>query len=223
MATTTAGAALLLGLGALSATPATPAQAAAAAPSSTTLTLSATSSAYGQTVTASASVVVSPGPASGDVVFAVDGLAYKANLGAAGTATLVLPDAAVGTHAVTATFVPQDAVLQQGSTSPAQPWTVGRVRTRLQPRVVGKGLRTPTSLVLTASGEYGSVPGGEVRVRLQRHGRLRATERVGLTGAPVRVGFGRLPRGAYRVVVRYAGDASHLPEKRVVRFRVRQR
>ena len=212
-----AGAALLLGLGALTAAPAQ----AAVAPSTTTLTLSTTSSAYGQTVTASAAVAVAPGPPSGDVVFAIDGLAYKANLGATGS--LVLPDAGVGTHAVTATFVPQDPTLQQGSTSAVQPWTVGRVRTRLQPRVQGKGLRVPTVLVVTASGEYGSVPGGDLRVGLRRNGRLRETARVPLTGAPVRVGFGRLPRGGYRAVVRYAGDASHLPEKRVVRFRVRQR
>lgn len=213
------GAALLLGLGVLSATPAH----AVAATSTTTLALSTTSSSYGQTVTASAAVATAPGPATGDVVFAIDGLAYKANLGAAGTATLVLPDAGVGAHAVTATFVPQDPTLQQGSTSPAQAWTVDRVRTRLQPRVQGKGLRIPTVLVVTASGEYGSVPGGDLRVGLRRNGRLRGTEQATLTGAPVRVGLGLLPRGRYRAVVRYAGDASHLPGKRVVRFRVRQR
>ena len=157
------------------------------------------------------------------MVFSVDGLAFKANLSGAGTATLVLPDAAVGEHAVTATFVPQDADLQQGSTSPAQSWTVGRVRTRLQPRVVGKGLRIATSVVVTASGEYGSTPQGEVRVGLRRGQRLRDTARVDLAGAQVRVDLGRLPAGRYRAVVRYAGDVSHLPEKRVVRFRVGQR
>jgi hypothetical protein len=218
--TTTVGAALLLGLGTLTAAPA---GASVAASSSTTLTLSTTTSAYGQTVTASAAVATVPGPASGDVVFSVDGLAFKTNLTGAGTATLVLPDGAVGEHAVTATFVPQDAVLQQGSTSPTHPWTVGRVRTRLQPRVVGKGLRIATSVVVTASGEYGSIPQGEVRVGLRRGQRLRDTVRVELAGGRVQVGLGRLPAGRYRVVLRYAGDGSHLQEKRVVRFRVGQR
>lgn len=216
-----AAAALLLALGAMTAAPA---DAAVAVASSTTLVLSATSSAYGQTVTATAVVATASGLPSGDVVFSVDGLAAKSNLGAGGTATLVLPDAAVGEHVVTATFVPQDAAAQQGSTSPAQPWTVGRVRTRLQPRVVGRGLRIATAVVLTASGEYGSVPVGEVAVALRRGQRLRGSARATLTGAaPVRIGLGRLPAGRYRVVVRYAGDVSHLPEKRVVRFRVGQR
>lgn len=218
--TATLGAALLLGVASLAVAPA---QAATAAPSTTTLTLSTTASAFGQTVTASAAVATSPGPAEGDVVFAVDGLAYKANLGGSGTATLVLPRAGVGQHAVTATFVPADALQQQGSASAALPWAVAPARTRLQARAVGKGLRIPTYLAITVSGDFGTTPRGEVGVGLRRAGRRVDSATATLTGTVLRVGFGRLPRGRYRAVVRYRGDASHLPAQRVVRFRVRQR
>lgn len=216
--TATLGAALVLGTAGLVAAPA-----GAATPSTTTLALSTTTSAYGQTVTASAAVATSPGPPEGDVVFSVDGLAYKANLGGAGTASLVLPRAGVGQHTVTATFVPADALQQQGSASAPLPWAVAQARTRLQARVVGKGLRIPTYVAVTASGDFGTTPQGEVRVGLRRAGRRVGSATEALAGSVLRVSFGRLPRGRYRAVVRYRGDASHLPAKRVLRFRVRQR
>ena len=128
------------------------------------------SPAYGQTVTATATVTTSPGPAQGDVVFSVDGLAIKANLGASGTATVVLPPAMVGQHAVSATFVPQFPEGQEGSTSPTQTWMVAQVRTRLQVRVIGKGARIPTSVQVKAAGEYGTRPTGRVKVVVRRTG-----------------------------------------------------
>lgn len=193
--------------------------------SSTTVTLSPAQSAYGQPVRATATVTTGSGPPEGDVVFSVDGTAIKANLGAYGTATVVLPRLLVGTHPVSATFVPQFPTSQQGSTSPTQDWVVVQVRTRLQVRVIGKGLRIPTSVQVKAAGEYGSVPTGRVTMRLRRVSSgdtTRAARRLSSTGV-AQAGFGRLRTGRYRLVVTYAGDTQHLDERQVTRFRVQQR
>ena len=191
----------------------------------TALALSATESAYGQTVTATAAVAASPGPAQGDVVFAVDGVQISANLGATGTAMVVLPDVLVGQHAVTATFVPQFPASQQGSTSPTQAWVVSRVRTRLQVRVIGKGARIPTSVQVKGAGDYGTTPTGRVKVvvrHIRTGDRTRRATRLDATALAM-AGFGRLHKGDYRLVVTYAGDTQHLPARRVERFHVRRR
>jgi len=196
-----------------------------AAPSTTTLSLSTSQSAYGQSVTATAAVATVPGPAQGDVVFSVDGLAFSANLGATGTATVVLPDAAVGQHAVSATFVPQLPTSQQASTSPTQAWVVTQVRSRLQVRVIGKGARIPTSVQVKAAGEYGSLPTGRVKVVVTRVGtddRTRVARPLSSTAVAV-AGLGRLRKGDYRLVVTYAGDTQHLRERDAERFHVRRR
>ena len=196
-----------------------------AAPSTTTLSLSTSQSAYGQSVTATAAVATVPGPAQGDVVFSVDGLAFSANLGATGTATVVLPDATVGQHAVSATFVPQLPTSQQASTSPTQAWVVTQVRSRLQVRVIGKGARIPTSVQVKAAGEYGSLPTGRVKVVVTRVGtddRTRVVRSLGSTAVAV-AGLGRLRKGDYRLVVTYAGDTQHLRERHAERFHVRRR
>ncbi|WP_210650711.1 Ig-like domain-containing protein [Nocardioides sp. SYSU D00065] len=221
---TTAGAVLLV-LTSAGPVAAAPAAARAAAPSTTTVTLSTTASAYGQTVTASAAVTTVPGPPEGDVVFSVDGLAIKANLGGGGTASVVLPDATVGQHTVTATFVPQYPTSQQSSTSAPLTWQVAQVRTRLQVRVIGKGARIPTSVQVKADGEYGSRPTGPVEVVVKRAGSRARDSIVGQLdrSAVLRARFGRLPKGRYRAVVAYGGDAQHLPERQVARFVVRKR
>lgn len=201
------------------------APAGAVPPTSTALTLSTTASAYGQTVTATAAVAAQPGPPQGDVVFSVDGLAISANLAAGGTATVVLPAAMVGRHAVAATFVPQFPESQTGSTSPAQEWVVTQVRTRLQVRVIGKGLRIPTSVRVSAAGEYGTRPTGRVRVVVIRRGTrdaVRVVERLDSTSVAL-ADVGRLRKGRYRLVVTYSGDSQHLGERRFGRFRVMQR
>ncbi|SEC81170.1 Ig-like domain (group 3) [Nocardioides exalbidus] len=199
--------------------------AAQAVTSATSVALSTTRSAYGQTITATASVVTSTGRPEGAVYFSVDGVATRANLGARTTVTLALPDAPVGDHAVTASFVPNYPDDQRGSTSPVQPWTVERVRTRLFVTVQGRGLRIPTSVRVEAGGEYGSAPTGRVTLTLTRAGSGRTTTRARALPADgvVVARYGTLGKGRYRSVVTYAGDSQHLPERRVQWFQVRQR
>ena len=197
---------------------------AVAPPTTTSLLLSSAQTAYGQTVTATATVEARPGPPEGDVVFSVDDRQFKANLGASGTATVVLPDALVGGHEVVATYVPQFPDAQAPSAA-SQVWTVVQVRTRLQVRVIGKGARIPTSVQVKAAGEYGTLPSGRVTMEV-RHVRsgttTRAARRLSTTGVAL-ADLGRLRKGDYRLVVTYAGDTQHLLERQFVRFSVRQR
>lgn len=200
---------------------AVPAQ--AAAPSTTTLVLSSPASAYGQPVTASVQVMTN-GPADGDVFLGVDGVETKINLTGGGAGTLVLPRALVGEHRVTARFVPR-LPGQDPSTSPPQSWVVTQVRTRLQVRVTGRGVRIPTSVVVAASGEYGTRPTGQVTVTARHLGTGRTTRREKtLEGAgTVLARLGTLRAGSYRLRVSYAGDAQHLAQRYSERFTVRQR
>jgi hypothetical protein len=194
-----------------------------AGPSSTELSLSTDASAYGQGVTATATVSAT-GPAQGDVVFTVDGLDVKANLGGGGTASLVLSKALVGQHAVAARFVPQFPAVQEPSASPTRSWTVSQVRTRLQVRVIGRGARIPTSVEVRAAGEYGTRPAGRVKVVARRVGtraRVRDVQRLSSTGM-VLARLGRLSQGDYRLEVTYVGDSQHLRERHVERFHVRR-
>ncbi len=212
---------VLLAAGAVPGAPAS----AAAPPTSTTLVLSTTASAYGQTVTATATVSAKPGPPQGDVVFSVDATTVKANLGAGGSTTVILPDALVGQHAVVATFVPQIPAEQEGSASPAQTWVVSQARTQLQVRVIGKGARIPTSVQVKAAGDFGTRPTGRVRVVIRHLGTGDRTRRVTrLDASAVALAeFGRLRKGNYRLLVTYVGDSQHLRERRSGKFYVRRR
>ena len=206
---------------ALALVPAGPA-AASAPPSSTTLTLSTTESAYGQSVTASAQVVSAGGQPQGDVVFAVDDLRIKANLGAGGAATVVLPRLLVGTHAVEATYVPQFPGEQSGSSSSPAGWVVAPARSILQVQVAGRRTRVPTTARLRVDGDYGTRPTGRVRVDLRRAGAgrvARVAVRLEPGGAAV-ARLGRLRAGGYRVEVTYVGDSQHRRTRVVERLRV---
>lgn len=203
---------------------AAPAASALAPPTTTSLLLSTAESAYGQTVTATATVAARPGPAEGDVVFSVDNRQLKANLAASGSATIVLPTALVGSHPITATFVPQFPDSQEGS-SASQVWTVVPVRSRLQVRVIGKGARIPTSVQVKAAGEYGTRPTGRVKVVVRRTGTRDSTRVVTrLSSTAVALAeLGKLRKGRYRLEVTYVGDSQHLREVHVERFYVRRR
>ncbi len=194
--------------------------AASAPPSSPTLTLSTTESAYGQSVTASAQVVIDGGAPDGDVYFTVDGRDIKANLLGNGTASVVLSGLLVGTHAVSATYVPLRE--QSGSSSPPAGLVVAPARSYLQVQVAGRRTRVPTTARLRVDGDYGTRPTGRVRVDLRRAGAGRVA-RVGVrldsTGAAV-ARLGRLRAGGYRVEVTYVGDSQHRRTRAVQRFRV---
>ncbi len=202
---------------------ATPASTAPPA-STTTLVLSSPTSVYGQTVTATARVVLPGGVAEGDVLFVLDGSSIKANLKGDGSASIVLPRTLVGEHPISARFV-QFPDRQQGSESATTSWVVTPVRTRLQVRVTGRGAHVPTSVVLVAAGDFGTTPTGAVTVEVRRlrTGKVvRRTRTLDGSGAAL-ARFGILRTGTYRLRVAYAGDGQHLAERHSEKFAVRQR
>lgn len=197
----------------------------AAPPSTTSLTLSAPTSAYGQTMTATARVVLPGGTPDGDVLFVVDGTApLKANLRGDGTASITLPSALVGEHSVVARFV-QFPDQQQGSESAPAPWVVTRARTFVQVRITGRGAHVPTSAVIGAVGDFGTRPTGPVTVTARHLGTGKVTRKertLDPTGAAT-ARLGILRTGRYRLRVTYAGDAQHLAARYTEKFTVRQR
>ncbi len=197
----------------------------AAEASSTSLVLSTTQSAYGELVSASAAVTTASGPAQGDVVVSVDGVAFRATLGASGTASLILPPAAAGAHAVQATYLPQDPLVHDGSTSSTVTWQVTQVRTRLQVDVTGKRRRAPIAVRVRATGGFGTTPSGRVRIVVRRAGRTvrvaRGELERGVVGGRLFLDPGPARAGRYRLQVAYRGDADHLAATRTLRFRIR--
>ena len=195
----------------------------AAAPSTTSLTLSSTTSAYGDTVTASAQVMT-VGPADGDVVFVIDGASVRANVSGS-TARVTLPRGiTVGEHAISASFVPR-LPSQDPSTSPTVGLVVRKASTYVQVRITGRGAHVPTSAVIGAVGDFGTRPTGPVTVTA-RHlgtGKVVRRERTLDPSGAATARLGTLPTGTYRVRVTYAGDAQHLASRETEKFTVRQR
>jgi hypothetical protein len=203
---------------------AAPAGHAAGTPSATTLVLDRTSSAYGQVVTATATVTTGAVVPGGHVAFSVDGLATMAPVGADGVASLALPAAHAGTHAVTATFVPTDPPAYDGSASATQAWTVTRAATRARIPVAGRTTRGETRVGVRAKGAHGSIPTGKVRITITRVGHRGTWSRVrSLEKGSAQAGFGRLSRGRYSVTVAYGGDTDHSSLRKTKTFRVTRR
>jgi hypothetical protein len=204
---------------------ATPASAAPQA-STTTLVLSPAESVYGQPVTLSAHVDTDTGLGDGDVVFSIGNASLQANLTGGGSATIVLPrETAVGTYAVSARFVPRLPNSQATSTSAPASLVVSQVRTRLNVRVTGRGAHVPTSVVLGAAGDFGTLPTGAVTVTVRHLGTGKVIRRArSLDGAGAATArFGILRTGTYRLRVTYAGDSQHHAARQAEEFIVRQR
>lgn len=133
--------------------------------STSTLALSTDTIQQGTDVsTATATVAVAAGSTAGQVVFAVDGVDRPAVTVGGGKATLALPnDLTVGTHEVTARFVPANAKLYEGSTSSARTLTVTPPATRtstaltLTPATVPANSPVQARATVTPAGAAGSV------------------------------------------------------------------
>lgn len=194
-----------------------------AARSSTVLSLDRPVVTYGEQSPLVATVTTTGGSPKGDLEFVVDGAAKKVGVDPDGRASIPLGGWPVGPHDVHGIFVPADPVHYTDSTSASMGWTVVKARTRMRLRPTGTTTLAVTRLVVRATGEFGTVPGGRLRIRVTRFGRagawvgVRTVDRTGAAHARL----GRLEQGRYRVVVRYQGDADHLYRKRATTFRVR--
>lgn len=197
----------------------------AAPPSTTTVVLTHATSAYGDTVRATAQVDAGGALVDGDIHFVVDGTSYKTNATPSGSQTFVLPTTTtVGTHSVVARFVPRLPNQSPSESAPAS-WVVTKARTLVQLRVTGRGARVPTGVVVGAVGDFGTVPTGAVSVSVRHLGTgkvVRRARTLDQAGAAV-ARLGILRAGRYRLRVAYAGDGQHLAARRSSTFTVRQR
>lgn len=216
---------LLLAPG-LAVAPAAPAS--AALPSSTSATVEGSagpvSATYGQPLGAAAVVTVPGAAPDGWVYVVVDGLSRRTDLAADGTAATTLEGLPVGTHAVSATFVPRDPAAQEGSTSAPVAVEVAKALTDQRLRVTGKRADRVTQVRVRVRTPYGTTPHGKVRLTLHERGGGALLQRAaGLVDGMAVLRLRRLAAGGYDVVVRYSGDPNHVLSREGRRFWVRRR
>lgn len=180
---------------------------------------------YGQDVTASGTVSAAAGAATGDVAMVVDGVASRVALPTTGTSTLLLRRLGVGAHEVFATFLPDDNLHYDGSTSGVATVEVVPAATRTRVRVAGARVGRTARARVRVGAEFGTVPAGRVKVVLDERGvRTHVRVRVrSLAGGTVRVRLGRLRPGRYTLRAAYRGDRNHTRSSTVRTFRVRRR
>lgn len=191
--------------------------------SSTTLTLSRTTAGYGAPVTATAKVATPGGTPAGDVAFVVGGVSTKVPV-KDGFASLVIDQATVGTHAVSATFTPKDLVHYEGSSATPVNLKVSKAATSTRVKIIGKRVRERTSATIKVVGINKTVPTGKVKLVLRKAGNrgFHKVRRGTLAKGSRGFNLGRLGKGRYKVVAKYTGDGNHLRSKTVKRFRVRR-
>jgi hypothetical protein len=190
--------------------------------SSTALTLTPATAGYGAPVTATAKVTTTGGTPAGDVTFVVDGVSTKVPV-KDGAASLVIDEAVVGSHAVSATFTPKDAIHYEGSSATPATLKVSKAATSTKVKIIGKRVRERTSAAIKVVGINKTVPTGKVKLVLRKAGNQgfhKAKSGTLAKGART-FNLGRLGKGRYKVVVKYLGDGNHLRSKTVKRFRVR--
>jgi hypothetical protein len=190
--------------------------------STTALTLSPATAGYGAPVTATAKVTTPGGTPTGDVTFVVDGVSTKVPV-KDGAASLVIDQAVVGPHAVSATFTPKDATHYEGSSATPATLTVSKAATSTRVKITGKRVRERTAAAIKVVGINKTVPTGKVKLVLRKAGNQGFhTAKSGTLAKGARTfNLGRLGKGRYKVVVKYLGDVNHLKSKTIKRFRVR--
>ncbi len=176
---------------------------------------------------------------AGWVDLTLDGVARLVPLDANGEAVAMIPGPAdrAGYHTVGATFVPADPTFYgagtrshpPGGINYPNPASIPVTFARAKPHVRVTGTRTErrTKVHVRVVPEFASTPTGDVRVNLRRLGTKEhwsKTQNIRVVDGRSRVlaGFGRLPRGRYKLVVKYRGDADHLGSRAFEKVRVRR-
>lgn len=190
--------------------------------SSTVLTLAPATAGYGAAVTATAKVTTPGGTPDGDVTFVVGGVSTKVPV-KDGAASLVIDQAAVGDNPVSATFTPKDTIHYEGSAAAPVNLKVSKASTSTKVKITGKRVRERTAAIIKVVGINKTVPTGKVKLVLRKVGNqgFHKVKSGSLAKGSRGFNLGRLGKGKYKVVVKYAGDANHLKSKTVKRFRVR--
>ncbi|HTJ70685.1 MAG TPA: Ig-like domain repeat protein [Actinospica sp.] len=178
-----------------------------AASSSTEVTSSASPSVTGQSVTFTATVAAvgyDAGTPTGTVTFNVDGTTQPALPLSSGTASLTIPNPAVGTHTVTAAY--SGDPVYYGSTSPAFEQTVDQANTvttltsSANPSPVNQpGTITATVAALTPGS---GTPTGTVTFSIDGTAQAPVT----LSDTSASLNLATLPAGPHQITATYSGD-----------------
>lgn len=194
------------------------------ASTTTAVRLDTSDARYGETVTATAQVTASSGMIDGEVAFTLNGVATKTRVNKDGVATLALPVAPVGTHELTASFVPKDPTSYATSTSAPVSLQVRKAKTRARISVTGKRTHRATKVTVKVNAHHGTTATGKVRIVVRKIGTKKKVVRTrALRDGQRTVGFGKLGKGRYKVNVRYSGDKNHMRGPKVKRtFRVKR-
>ncbi|PVG83388.1 hypothetical protein DDE18_08850 [Nocardioides gansuensis] len=196
------------------------------AKSVTNLALSRTTAGYGQAVTVTAKVTTTGGSPAGTVAFVVDGVKTEIKVDKDGVAQLVLDDLTLGGHQVSATFVPSDKQLYEGSADGPDTLRVVKAGTRTRLAISGKTTPKVTRATAKVSGNFGTVPTGKVKFVLRKLGQqwqgfVKVRTRA-LVDGKASASFGKLGKGRYKLRAVYKGDANHTRSKAVKKFRERR-
>lgn len=182
----------------------------------TTTALAASASGQRVTLTATVSPETSGTP-TGTVTFKEGAVTVgTANL-SGGVAVVSLTGVSPGTHTYTAVFSPANAALFKPSTSAGRSVSVARVASKTtvrMPLTFSKTQRVRAIVRVTRSG--GPATGRIVVKKGPKTVARGALNRMG----KVTIQLPRLPRGSYRLVFRYGGNATTLPSRAVKRVTV---
>jgi hypothetical protein len=186
-------------------------------PTSTTLTLDHTTRTYGKTVSATATVGTDSGTPAGSVEFTAGGHTVEVPV-SDGTASTTLPALHAGTQQVTATFVPDDDLVDGSSAS--QNVLVTPANTRTTAQVTGVRLHHAPRANVAVSSPAGT-PTGKVTLVLKKGTRTLTHKTVALTkGKAAAVLKSLAAKGRYKLTVTYAGKGDFAGSKVVKEFRV---
>lgn len=190
--------------------------------------------AYGEPVPVEAQVRVRGSrAAAGWVDFSLGGVTQRVALDDRGTARATFPGPVdrtatnpviSTTNFITAAYVPADSRYFRATASYPALVPVTFATTEPRVRITGTDADRRTRVKVRVEPAFESSPSGTVRVNLRRlgsRGHWSKTKAIGSRSRAV-AGFGKLPRGRYKVVVKYRGDDNHLGSRTVRTFRVRR-
>lgn len=176
----------------------------AKAATTTSVGLDAATIAFGQTVRASASVTATSGaPATGEIVFSVNGTARPAVTLQNGTAAIDLSGLAAGTYSVSAAY--SGSANHVGSTSATSQLTVASATTQLDVTASAQTVRYGDPVTLTANlTAAAGTPAGSIE--FLANGTVIGTS--ALSGSTASLTVSNLAFGNAAITVRYAGSAN---------------
>lgn len=179
---------------------------------------------FGEDVSVVPSVTPVRGTAAGTLTVSSGAASSAVTVAGKTVPVATLTGLTAGSHALRATFVPQDTTFYRGSTATAPVVQVSKAASRVETRVLSREAGKRAVLRVVVRGVHDTISTGDVRVTLRPVGRAGKRVKVRTldrSGSDV-VRFAKLDRGRYKVVVKYRGDANHLMSSTTKTFRAKR-